>query len=278
MLHQAAPFVPVIDLFADAPTCNARAAAYLLAAYAVWFPAATVLLAVVDPGVGGPRAPLAVAADGRWYAGPDDGIFELVIRRAAAVQAWEITWRPERLSSSFHGRDLFAPVAARLARGEPPPGVPRDPVATCHPDWPDDLAEIVYVDHYGNAVTGLRTALLSKERASPHWGAPSAVPAPSLTSRLERHSGTRTQTASPKSPSTRAAPIESSASQSAAPSRSPPDLPQSALTSAQAPPGTLRFTNTALSPFRRRSAVRPWLRPGGQGIHSSVRSSSGCTR
>jgi S-adenosyl-L-methionine hydrolase (adenosine-forming) len=54
-------------------------------------------------------------------------------------------------------------VAARLARGEPPPGVPRDPVATRHPDWPDDLAEIVYVDHYGNAVTGLRTALLSEE-------------------------------------------------------------------------------------------------------------------
>jgi S-adenosyl-L-methionine hydrolase (adenosine-forming) len=163
VLHQAAPFVPVIDLFADAPTCNARAAAYLLAAYAVWFPAATVLLAVVDPGVGGPRAPLAVAADGRWYVGPDNGIFELVIRRAAAVQAWEITWRPERLSSSFHGRDLFAPVAARLARGEPPPGVPRDPVATRHPDWPDDLAEVVYIDRYGNAVTGLRTALLSEE-------------------------------------------------------------------------------------------------------------------
>jgi S-adenosylmethionine hydrolase len=79
------------------------------------------------------------------------------------VQAWEITWRPGRLSPSFHGRDLFAPVTARLARGEPPPGVPRDPVAARHPDWPDDLAEIVYVDHYGNAVTGLRTALLSAE-------------------------------------------------------------------------------------------------------------------
>ena len=69
---------------------------------------------------------------------------------------WEITWRPPALSASFHGRDLFAPIAGRLARGEPPSGLARRAAATSHPDWPDDLAEIVYVDHYGNALTGLR--------------------------------------------------------------------------------------------------------------------------
>src|SRR6185437_9149342 len=102
VLQRDAPGVPVIDLFADAPSCNPRAASYLLAAHAAWFPRRTVLLAVVDPGVGGPRAPLAILADGRWYVGPDNGLFEIVLRRAAMAQVWEIAWRPASLSPSFH--------------------------------------------------------------------------------------------------------------------------------------------------------------------------------
>jgi S-adenosylmethionine hydrolase len=153
-----APGVLVIDLFADAPCCNPRATSYLLAAYAVWFPAGTIFLAVVDPGVGGERPAVVVEADGRRFVGPGNGLFELPLRRAAATSVWEITWRPPSLSASFHGRDLFAPVAARLARGEAPPGERRpDDFARC-PDWLDDAAEIVYVDSYGNAVTGLRAA------------------------------------------------------------------------------------------------------------------------
>ena len=84
-----------------------------------------------------------------------------MLRRAGAVRCWAIDWRPAALSATFHGRDLFAPVAARLARGEPPPGTSAAP--TRHPEWPDDLAEIVYVDHYGNAMTGLRAALLAAD-------------------------------------------------------------------------------------------------------------------
>lgn len=165
VLHRDAPSVPVVDLFADAPTRNPRAAAYLLAAYAPWFPPGTVFLAVVDPGVGGDRPALVVEADGRLYVGPGNGLFELVQRRAKATRVWEIAWRPERLSASFHGRDLFAPVAARLATGEAPAGPPCHPDAISHPDWPDDLAEIVYVDQYGNAMTGLRAAILPEDAA-----------------------------------------------------------------------------------------------------------------
>jgi S-adenosylmethionine hydrolase len=156
VLQRDAPGVPVIDLFADAPACNPRAAAYLLAAHAAWFPRRTVILAVVDPGVGGGRAPLAILADGRWYVGPDNGLFEIVLRRAATAQAWEIAWRPAALSASFHGRDLFAPVAALIARGEAPAWQPRSIESARRTGWPDDLAEIIYVDHYGNAMTGLR--------------------------------------------------------------------------------------------------------------------------
>lgn len=155
-----APAAPVIDLFADAPSHDPRPAAYLLAAYSPPFPRGSVFVCVVDPGVGGARAPLAVAADGRWFVGPDNGLFEIVRRRAAASQCREITWRPERLSSSFHGRDLFAPVAARLWLGEDQSGLSRPADGDRRPDWLDDLAEIVYIDHFGNAMTGLRAAAL----------------------------------------------------------------------------------------------------------------------
>ena len=160
VLQRLAPAAPVIDLFADAPSRNPKAAAYLLAAYGTWFPPGTVLLAVVDPGVGGARAALLLEADGRLYVGPDNGLFELVRRRAAEARLFEITWRPAQLSASFHGRDLFAPVAARLASGERPAAEARPADFGRRPDWPDDLAEIVYLDRYGNAITGLRAARL----------------------------------------------------------------------------------------------------------------------
>jgi len=159
VLARDAPGVPVIDLFADAPAGDAMSGAYLLAAYAAWWPAGTVFLCVIDPGVGSDRAAVIVQADGRWFVGPDNGLFELVIRRASAVRTWQTTWRPASLSASFHGRDLFAPVAATLARGEPPPETERQ--LGRRPDWPDDLPRIIYIDHYGNAMTGLRASGLT---------------------------------------------------------------------------------------------------------------------
>jgi S-adenosyl-L-methionine hydrolase (adenosine-forming) len=160
VLAQMAPSIAVIDLFADAPVGNPKPSAYLLAAYAAWFPSGTVFLCVVDPGVGGTRPAIILEIDDRWYVGPGNGLFELVQRRAEKAQCFDITWKPERLSSSFHGRDLFAPVAAMLARGERPPGDPRKSDVDRRPNWPDDLAEIVYVDHFGDAMTGLRATML----------------------------------------------------------------------------------------------------------------------
>lgn len=92
VLHREAPGIPVIDLFADAPAANPAASAYLLAAYAVWFPADTVFLCVVDPGVGGERPAVIMEADGRRYVGPGNGLFELVQRRAGKTRSWEIDW------------------------------------------------------------------------------------------------------------------------------------------------------------------------------------------
>jgi S-adenosyl-L-methionine hydrolase (adenosine-forming) len=160
-LRRAAPEVPVVNLMADAPAFDPRRAAYVLAALAPRVPPGDVVLAVVDPGVGGERLPVALEADGRWFVGPDNGLLELVARRAASARAHAIAWRPERLSASFHGRDLFAPVAARLARGDRAALAPGD--LTPFPDWPDDLPEVVHVDGYGNAWTGLRAAALPRD-------------------------------------------------------------------------------------------------------------------
>ena len=79
------------------------------------------------------------------------------------MEAWTIDWRPDRLSASFHGRDLFAPVAARLALGEPVPGTPVPVDRVRRLGWPDDLARVVYVDIYGNVLTGLRAAVLGDD-------------------------------------------------------------------------------------------------------------------
>jgi S-adenosylmethionine hydrolase len=162
VLARQAPGEPVIDLFNDLPPHAVRAAAYLLPAYTQGFPPGTVFLGIVDPGVGGARRPVILRADDRWYVGPDNGLFHVLDSRAENVECYEILWRPGELSASFHGRDLFAPVAAMLARGHKPemaPAVLTPPA----PPWPDDLAEVLYIDRFGNAITGLRAAALARE-------------------------------------------------------------------------------------------------------------------
>ena len=155
VLRREAPNVPVIDLINNAPRTDPRHSAYLLAALARWWPRGTVFLCVVDPGVGGQRRPVAMAADGKWFVGPDNGLFNTVaVQSIDHVDWFEIVWRPGQLSASFHGRDLFAPVAAALATGKEA-GMLRPCPGPELSQWPEDLAEVIYVDHYGNVITGL---------------------------------------------------------------------------------------------------------------------------
>jgi S-adenosylmethionine hydrolase len=150
-----APGQPVVDLMTDVPSFDIRAGAYLLPGLSESFDAGTVFVGVVDPGVGGSRRPIVVRAADKWFVGPDNGLFAPVLKRFGGA-AWEIAWRPDRLSASFHGRDLFAPVAARIATtGE----VSGNTVAADHlvgMDWPEDWPQIIYIDRYGNAMTGLQ--------------------------------------------------------------------------------------------------------------------------
>jgi S-adenosylmethionine hydrolase len=171
VLAQHAPHHPVIDLMHDVPAFKPCAAAYLLASLVEKFSVETVFLTVVDPGVGSSqRRPCVVNADGRWFVGPDNGLFNVIARQATTYKVWEIDWRPDFLSESFHGRDLFAPVAAQLACGRLP-HMTRTSLVDSADDWPAELAEIIYLDHFGNAMSGLRgsqTDPMSKLKINQH--------------------------------------------------------------------------------------------------------------
>lgn len=156
VLARLAPQVPVIDLLTSAPRFHARPSAYLLAALAPEFPAGTVFLCVIDPGVGGERSAVVLKVNGQHFVGPHNGLMNVVAKRNPGASWQEITWRPDTLSATFHGRDLFAPVAARLALGEPVATAPLELPSAELATWPDDLAEIIYIDEYGNAMTGMR--------------------------------------------------------------------------------------------------------------------------
>ncbi len=171
VLARRAPDIPVIDLMHDAPAFDARASAYLLAALAGSFPAGSVFVCVVDPGVGGDRAPIVVKIDGNRFVGPDNGLLSLLVRRGEVRQAWRIGRRGETLSASFHGRDLFCPVAAMLASGDRVAGEEISPDTVDRADWPDELAEIVYIDSFGNAMTGIRAVSLPADAVLEAGGA-----------------------------------------------------------------------------------------------------------
>ena len=156
---------PIVDLISDAPKFNPRAASYLLSAYTRALPKGSIVIAVVDPGVGSDtREPVVIEANGIHFIGPGNGLFGALCQHAEEVKVYRINWRPQTLSDSFHGRDLFAPFAAKLHLSQlenndlTSIGLLTMPVL-----GPADLAEIVYIDGYGNLVTGLRLQSLSKK-------------------------------------------------------------------------------------------------------------------
>ncbi|MDO9221591.1 MAG: SAM-dependent chlorinase/fluorinase [Thiobacillus sp.] len=155
-LAEFAPAHQLIDLLHDVPDFNPHAGAHLLAAFANGFPLGSVFLAVVDPGVGTQRDALVLLAGGRWFVGPDNGLLSVVQARYTDTRLWQITWRPNELSATFHGRDLFAVITAEIARGEFPDDklTPIDQLNVAFDAG--DLARVIYIDHFGNAWTGVR--------------------------------------------------------------------------------------------------------------------------
>ncbi len=155
-LYDKAPSAVVIDLMHDAPVFNSKASAHLLAAALLSVTLDSIVLAVVDPGVGSDRKGIVLRADSRWYVGPDNGLFDVVAARARAAQWYEIIYQNPDASYSFHGRDIFAPVAAMLhnevAIEEYLAPLDREKDASTQ-----ELAEIIYIDRFGNLMSGLRS-------------------------------------------------------------------------------------------------------------------------
>lgn len=166
VLARAAPEARLDDASHDLPQGDVRAAAWALHRYWRLYPEGTVHLVVVDPGVGTERRALAIRADGRLLVVPDNGVATLVLERAASWEAVEIVpFDPLHggASTTFHGRDLFAPVAGRLAAGAPlgelgsPVGDPRrlDLPAPSESPGGSMAGEVVHVDRFGNLATNL---------------------------------------------------------------------------------------------------------------------------
>jgi S-adenosylmethionine hydrolase len=133
--------------------------------------------------VGSERGAVVAEADGRSFVGPDNGLFSVVTARAPSSACFAIDWLPKPASASFHGRDLFAPAAAAIATGrmdmQTRRALPHLAVQLEHAD----LARIIYIDHYGNLLTGLRATALDtramirvRERVLPNARVFSEVP------------------------------------------------------------------------------------------------------
>lgn len=159
------PHVRLIDVTHELPAHSILPAAILLREACPRFPPETIHLAVVDPGVGGQRRPLLLRIEDRFYVGPDNGIFGLLLEDLELQGAWSLNNREYFLpsvSQTFHGRDVFAPVAAHLAAGIPPEAFgPRitDPSSLPFPPHhgePGELrGQVVWVDRFGNCITNL---------------------------------------------------------------------------------------------------------------------------
>ena len=167
VLVREAPGVQRIDLCHQIEPGDVWAASYLLRCAWDDLPLETVVLAVVDPGVGGSRRPLAVRASDRWLVAPDNG---LAAALGSSDMAISIDWSKMDLgepSRTFHGRDLFAPAAARLARGDVPRSLGHTvsvsdlvPCPIPEPAQTDDRWQgtVVHVDRFGNLITNVPAA------------------------------------------------------------------------------------------------------------------------
>jgi S-adenosylmethionine hydrolase len=163
VIARICPAARVIDIGHGVPRHDVRAGALILRAAIPYLPGG-VHLAVVDPDVGAQRRAVALrAADGRLFVGPDNGLLWLAVEATGGVvEAVEISssaWRLEPVSATFHGRDIFAPVAAHLAAGEPlaSAGIPCDPAELVRLQLPRAriegdvlIAHAVYIDGFGN--------------------------------------------------------------------------------------------------------------------------------
>jgi hypothetical protein len=172
------PQAKLVDISHLIPPQVVRSGAYVLYASYEYFPHGTVHLAVVDPGVGTERGALAIRTSHFFFVGPDNGLFSLILKKEADWEARRLENRQFRLSplsSTFHGRDLFAPAAAHLALGIPFESL--GPICSpISPEWDEPViekdkveGELIHIDRFGNAITNVLHETLAIRGPAEEW-------------------------------------------------------------------------------------------------------------
>ncbi|MDK2955197.1 MAG: hypothetical protein PWQ57_693 [Desulfovibrionales bacterium] len=159
----------ILDICHEIEPFNVIQAGFYLAASYPYFPEGTIFVAVVDPGVGAPRRVVLAERSNRIFLAPDNGLLSMVLDGAASLKIWDLSRAAADLQSSdtFHGRDIFAPLAALLAAGQRPQEMGREITASSlkiqpwkSPRIQGDVveADVLHIDRFGNCILNLRTA------------------------------------------------------------------------------------------------------------------------
>lgn len=168
------PEAQLVDVTHEISPQDVMEAAFVLRQTTSHFPPGTVHLVVVDPGVGTDRRPVALRQGSHWFVGPDNGLFPLLLEEEPdelVVLDVPSRWYGTDPSPTFHGRDIFAPVAAHLAAGRPleEVGSPTDQLQPMHWALPIDDEQgirgwVVHIDHFGNCITNISQDLFEETR------------------------------------------------------------------------------------------------------------------
>lgn len=163
------PSVTIVDITHEIEPFNIIEGAMKLSSAARHFPEGTIHLAVVDPGVGSSRKGIIIKTENALFVGPDNGLLSLAVKEHPLKEVYEIILPVT--GSTFHGRDLFAPVAARLSRGESPESMARrieEFVSIILPEPQVDKkkikGEVIIIDRFGNAITNINAHILGNRR------------------------------------------------------------------------------------------------------------------
>jgi len=173
-----APEVDLVDVSHLIAPQDVRSAGFVLFTAYRYFPPGTVHLAVVDPGVGTERKAIAVRTESGFFVGPDNGIFSLVLKNEAGFEARNLEnadFQLRPLSSTFHGRDLFAPAAAHIARGASFDLLGPE-TAPMIAQWSSPVrgksgieGEIIHIDRFGNCITNVTLQEIAKVHLASAW-------------------------------------------------------------------------------------------------------------
>jgi len=173
------PEARIIDITHDVAAHDIQAAAFTLGACYHNFPAGTIHVVVVDPGVGSSRRAIVAAAGGHFFVGPDNGVFSFVYARESKLRVFHITnnrYFRHPVSATFHGRDVFAPVAAHIDRGASPEDIGAEIEDYVRFEIPRTRSieargliqgRIIHIDRFGNCVTSFTAAELKPDEITP---------------------------------------------------------------------------------------------------------------